>query len=100
MSAVYSLRSTLLCVQNDVKKKEKRFLELIMRAFYSPTSNMIDKIKYSHILGYVDDIDVIAKMKLDVESNFLEIENFSSFGQMVNGDKTKVNKEKSKPTRS
>ena len=61
-----------------------------MRASNSPTSNMINENKSSQILGYADDIDVIGRTKLDVESIFLEIEKVAnSYGLMVNGDKTK-----------
>uniref|UniRef100_T1GCX7 Reverse transcriptase domain-containing protein n=1 Tax=Megaselia scalaris TaxID=36166 RepID=T1GCX7_MEGSC len=46
--------------------------------------------KSSQILGYADDIDVIGRTKLDVDSIFLEIEKVASFyGLMINGNNTK-----------
>uniref|UniRef100_T1GAB3 Reverse transcriptase domain-containing protein n=1 Tax=Megaselia scalaris TaxID=36166 RepID=T1GAB3_MEGSC len=66
-------------------------MEMIMRASNSPTSNMVNENKSSQILEYSDDIDVIGRTKLYVDSIFLEIEKVaSSYGLMVNGDKAKI----------
>uniref|UniRef100_T1H139 Uncharacterized protein n=1 Tax=Megaselia scalaris TaxID=36166 RepID=T1H139_MEGSC len=44
-----------------------------MRASNSLTSNTIHENKSTHILEYADDIDVIGRTRLDVESIFVEI---------------------------
>uniref|UniRef100_T1GYA8 Uncharacterized protein n=1 Tax=Megaselia scalaris TaxID=36166 RepID=T1GYA8_MEGSC len=45
-----------------------------MRESSSPSPNMINKQKFSQILGYANDIGVIGRTKLDVESIFLDID--------------------------